>query len=430
MTDQFQTRMTKSILNATLMEQFESFQSYDLGVEREILNQLKKTIIAPQVTVITGLRRVGKSTLLAQIAKKYLKEGYFYVNFEDERLLNFQVQDFDSLHETLISLFGEKKIFLFDEIQNVPEWERFVRRLHDQGYKFIVTGSNASLLSQELGTRLTGRSIRIDLFPFSFSEFLSFKKQKIPTFDVLTTKQRGGLLNLTNQYIASGGIPDALKYQELKIHQTLYNDVLYRDIATRYKLENVKSLKELAFYLVSNTSTLVSFNKLKELLKLGSVNTVKSYIDYLENSWLFFVVNKFAYSVKEQQIAAKKIYCIDTGLVSSVGFSFSENKGKLMENIVYLQLKRKYQDIYYFKTAEDYEVDFFVPKENILIQVSQNFDSPETQRREIRALVATKKELNKVEKFVIVTESSKQTLKIDDLIIQIVPLYEWLLQEK
>ena len=430
MTDQFQTRMTKSILNATLMEQFESFQSYDLGVEREILNQLKKTIIAPQVTVITGLRRVGKSTLLAQIAKKYLKEGYFYVNFEDERLLNFQVQDFDSLHETLISLFGEKKIFLFDEIQNVPEWERFVRRLHDQGYKFIVTGSNASLLSQELGTRLTGRSIRIDLFPFSFSEFLSFKKQKIPTFDVLTTKQRGGLLNLTNQYIASGGIPDALKYQELKIHQTLYNDVLYRDIATRYKLENVKSLKELAFYLVSNTSTLVSFNKLKELLKLGSVNTVKSYIDYLENSWLFFVVNKFAYSVKEQQIAAKKIYCIDTGLVSSVGFSFSENKGKLMENIVYLQLKRKYQDIYYFKTAEDYEVDFFVPKENILIQVSQNFDSPETQRREIRALVATKKELSKVEKFVIVTESSKQTLKIDDLIIQIVPLYEWLLQEK
>jgi len=430
MTDQFQTRMTKSILNATLMEQFESFQSYDLGVEREILNQLKKTIIAPQVTVITGLRRVGKSTLLAQIAKKYLKEGYFYVNFEDERLLNFQVQDFDSLHETLISLFGEKKIFLFDEIQNVPEWERFVRRLHDQGYKFIVTGSNASLLSQELGTRLTGRSIRIDLFPFSFSEFLSFKKQKIPTFDVLTTKQRGGLLNLTNQYIASGGIPDALKYQELKIHQTLYNDVLYRDIATRYKLENVKSLKELAFYLVSNTSTLVSFNKLKELLKLGSVNTVKSYIDYLENSWLFFVVNKFAYSVKEQQIAAKKIYCIDTGLVSSVGFSFSENKGKLMENIVYLQLKRKYQDIYYFKTAEDYEVDFFVPKENILIQVSQNFDSPETQRREIRALVAPKKELSKVEKFVIVTESSKQTLKIDDLIIQIVPLYEWLLQEK
>src|SRR3989344_6261730 len=196
MTDQFQTRMTKSILNATLMEQFESFQSYDLGVEREILNQLKKTIIAPQVTVITGLRRVGKSTLLAQIAKKYLKEGYFYVNFEDERLLNFQVQDFDSLHETLIGLFGEKKIFLFDEIQNVLEWERFVRRLHDQGYKFIVTGSNASLLSQELGTRLTGRSMRVELYPFSFREYLLFKKIKIPALSVLTTRQRGTLRKL------------------------------------------------------------------------------------------------------------------------------------------------------------------------------------------------------------------------------------------
>lgn len=427
MTDQFQTRMTKNLLASTLKEQFESFQSYDLGVEREILNQLKKTIIAPQITVITGLRRVGKSTLLAQIAKKYLKEGYFFVNFEDERLLNFQVQDFDSLHETLISLFGEKKIFLFDEIQNVPEWERFVRRLHDQGYKFIITGSNASLLSQELGTRLTGRSIRIDLFPFSFSEFLSFKKQKIPTLDALTTKQRGGLLNLTNQYITSGGIPDALKYQELKIHQTLYDDVLYRDIATRHKLENVKSLKELAFYLVSNTSTLVSFNKLKELLKLGSVNTVKSYIEYLENSWLFFVVNKFAYSVKEQQIAAKKIYCIDTGLVSSVGFSFSENKGKLMENVVYLQLKSKYQDIYYFKTVEDYEVDFYIPRENLLIQVVQNFDSPEIQKRELRALVSAKRELNKVTKLIIVTESTKHIFEVDNFKIQAVSIYEWLL---
>src|SRR3989338_7709506 len=426
MADQQQTQITKDVLASALKEQAESFKNRDLGIEREILDQLSDAVSAPQITVITGLRRVGKSTLLTQIANRYLKDGYYFVNFEDERLLNFQVRDFDLLHETLISLFGEKQTFLFDEIQNVPEWERFVRRLHDQGYKFIVTGSNASLLSQELGTRLTGRSIRIDLFPFSFSEFLSFKKQKIPTFDVLTTKQRGGLLNLTNQYIASGGIPDALKYQELKIHQTLYNDVLYRDIATRYKLENVKSLKELAFYLVSNTSTLVSFNKLKELLKLGSVNTVKSYIDYLENSWLFFVVNKFAYSVKEQQIAAKKIYCIDTGLVSSVGFSFSENKGKLMENVVYLQLRRKRQDIYYYKTVQDYEVDFFLPKENAFIQVSQYFDSPETQERELRAITAAVQEQKEVTTHVVVTESDKQILNREGLQIQVVPLYEWL----
>jgi len=428
MADQPRVEITKDSLASALKEQFESFQARDLGVEREILGQLKKTIAALQITVVTGLRRVGKSTLLAQIANKYLKDGYYFVNFEDERLLNFQVKDFDLLHETLIGLFGEKQTFLFDEIQNVPEWERFVRRLHDQGYKLIVTGSNASLLSQELGTRLTGRSIRVELFPFSFREFLSFRKVEVPDLKVLTIKQKGQLLKLTKDYIVSGGIPDSLKYPELEIHKTLYDDVLYRDIATRYKLDNVKSLKELAFYLISNVSTLISFNKLKQLLKLGSVNTVKSYIDYLESSWLFFVVNKYAYSVKEQQIAAKKIYGIDTGLIGSVGFSFSGNKGKLIENAVYLQLRRKRQDIYYYKTVQDYEVDFFLPKENAFIQVSQHFGLPETQERELRAIAIAVQEQKKAATHIVITESDKQTLNREGLRIQVVPLYEWLLK--
>ena len=428
MNDQIQTKITKNLLATALKEQYEAFASRDLGVERDTLENLKETISAPQVTVITGLRRVGKSTLLAQVVKKYLKNDFYFVNFEDERLLNFQVSDFDVLHETLISLFGEKRTFLFDEIQNVPEWERFVRRLHDQGYKFIVTGSNASLLSQELGTRLTGRSIRVELYPFSFGEYLDFRKVKTPDLNVLTTRQKGNLRKLADEYISFGGIPDALKYPELGVHKALYDDVLYRDIATRYKLDNVKSLKELAFYLVSNTASLVSYNKLKDLLKLGSVNTVINYVDYLENSWLFFVVNKYAYSVKEQQIAAKKIYGIDTGLIQSVGFSFSQNKGKLMENMVFLQLRRKYLDVYYYKTTEDYEVDFFLPSEGSLIQVAQHFDLEETRERELRALVNAAKEQKRTKKLVIVTESEKSELGREGLQIQVVPLYEWLLQ--
>lgn len=424
---QVQIKITKNLLASTLKEQHEAFVARDLGVEREILEDLKQAISAPQVTVITGLRRVGKSTLLAQIAKKYLKEGFYFVNFEDERLLNFQVSDFDALHETLISLFGEKKTFLFDEIQNVPEWERFVRRLHDQRYKFIVTGSNASLLSQELGTRLTGRSIRVELFPFSFREYLDFRKVKTPDLSVLTTRQKGNLRKLADEYISYGGIPDALKYPELGVHKALYDDVLYRDIATRYRLDNVKSLKELAFYLVSNTASLVSYNKLKDLLKLGSVNTVINYVDYLENSWLFFVVNKYAYSVKEQQIAAKKTYAIDTGLIQTVGFSFSENKGKLIENAVYLQLKRKMKDTYYYKTSQDYEVDFFLPKDNVLIQVSQHLDDESTKEREIGALMEAASEQKKAQSF-IVTESEETTLHQNGVTIQIVPLYEWLLE--
>lgn len=427
MTDQQKTQINKDVLASALIEQAESFLARDLGVEREILQELREAILSPQIMVVTGLRRVGKSTLLAQIANKYLKDRYYFVNFEDERFLNFQVKDFDLLFETLISLFGEKKIFLFDEIQNVPEWERFVRRLHDQGYKFIVTGSNASLLSQELGTRLTGRTVRVELFPFSFGEFLTFKKVKVPNFRVLTTKQKGQLLKLTKEYIVSGGIPDSLKYPKLEIHKTLYDDVLYRDVATRYKLNNVKSLKELTFYLVSNISTLISFNKLKELLKLGSVNTVKSYIDYLETSWLFFVVNKYAYSVKEQQIAPKKIYGVDTGLVSSVGFSFSENIGKLMENVVYLHLRKKYQDIYYYKTVQDYEIDFFLPKENAFIQVVKNFEAIETRERELRAIANAVVEQKKVRSITLVTERDKEIINIEGLRVEVVPLYEWLL---
>ena len=428
MNDQSQTNITKNLLASALAEQYEAFTTRDLGVEREILVKLKKTVSAPQIIVITGLRRVGKSTLLAQVAKKYFKEGFYFVNFEDERLLNFQVSDFDLLHETLISLFGEKKAFLFDEIQNVPEWERFVRRLHDQGYKFIVTGSNASLLSQELGTRLTGRSMRVELFPFSFREYLSFRKVEVFDLAVLTTRQKGNLRKLADEYITLGGIPDALKYPELQVHKALYDDVLYRDVATRYKLDNVKSLKELAFYLISNISSLVSFNKLKDLLKLGSVNTVINYIDYLENSWLFFVVNKYAYSVKEQQIAAKKMYGIDTGLIQSVGFSFSENKGKLMENIVFLQLRKKYHDVYYYKTAEDYEIDFFLPKEGVFIQVTQHFGSEEAQERELRAIISASNEQKKVHNLIIITESEKFELERESMKINIIPLYEWLLQ--
>lgn len=428
MADQNFSRINGSLLALVLTEQHEVFATQDLGLERELLQKLKHIIRAPQVTVITGLRRVGKSTLLAQIAHKYLGDTWYFVNFDDERLLNFRVEDFDLLHESLITLFGEKKKFLFDEIQNVPEWERFVRRLHDQGFKVIVTGSNASLLSQELGTRLTGRSIRVEVFPFSFREFIWYRGGKIPDTTVLTTQQRGQLRKLLNAYLASGGIPDSLKYPELAIHKTLYDDVLYRDIATRYKLDNVRSLKELAFYLMSNVASLVSFNKLKELLKLGSVNTVKSYIEYLEDSWLFFVMNKYAYSVKEQQIAAKKIYTIDTGLAQSVGFSFSENKGKLFENIVFLQLRRQGLAPYYYKTEQDYEVDFYLPKEKRLIQVAHDLDRPETRERELRALLAAAAEQKKPHRLMVISDSEKETFKQAGATITIVPLYEWLLQ--
>jgi len=177
-------------LSSVLREQYEAFANIDLGTPREILPDIIAGLASPKILVITGLRRVGKSTLLAQIAHNQLSDNYFFVNFEDERLLSFTADQFDRLHEALISLFGDRKIFLFDEIQNVPEWERFVRRLHDQGYQFIITGSNSSLLGQELGTKLTGRSLRYELFPFSFREYIAFLGVELPKTSALTTRER------------------------------------------------------------------------------------------------------------------------------------------------------------------------------------------------------------------------------------------------
>lgn len=418
----------KEVLKSALKEQFEAFLAGSCGVEREMLKQVGAIINSPQIAVITGLRRAGKSTFLRQIAGKYLKNKFYFVNFEDERLSDFPAADFDLLHETLIGLFGERKIFLFDEIQNVSGWEKFVRRLHDQGYKFVITGSNASLLSQEFGTRLTGRSIKMELFPFSFREFLIF--QKFDSFDlkVMTARQKSRLIKASEDYLLMGGIPDALKYPELKIHKELYEDVLYRDVAARYNLGDAKNLKDLAFFLASNAPSLVSFNKIKDLLKLGSVNTVKNYVDYLENSWLFFVVNKYAFSVKEQQIAAKKIYGVDTGLIKSVGFAFSQNLGKAMENAVYLHLRRRHQAIYYYKTGQNYEVDFFLPKENVFVQSCYDFDVSEVRERELRALAAAAEEKSNPVEMTVVTARTKETIKQKKSFVRVLPLYEWLLR--
>jgi len=417
-------------LSSVLKEQYEAFSDVDLGTPREILPDVLAGLASPKIIIITGLRRVGKSTLMAQIAQTHLSDDYFFVNFEDERLLDFSADQFDRLHEALIGLFGDRKIFLFDEIQNVAEWERFVRRLHDQGYQFIITGSNSSLLGEELGTKLTGRSLRYELFPFSFKEYIQFNGLESSITTTLTTRERGTLLKHSRDYLVYGGIPDALKYPTLDILKTLYDDVLFRDIAARYRIDNVKSLQELAFYLVSNPTSEISFNKLKTNLKLGSVNTVKKYIGYLENAWLFFTINKYAFSVKEQQIAAKKIYSIDTGLVKAVGFSFSENIGKLMENLVFLHLRRQHQDIYYFKTKQNHEVDFFIPSQQLAIQVSQDLSDEETRQRELRSLLELSEEKEDQNQLQIITLADKETITTKGITVDVVPLYEWLLSAR
>ena len=209
--------------------------------------------------------------------------------------------------------------------------------------------------------------------------------------------------------------------------RTLYDDVLYRDIATRYRIEEVRALKELAFTLMSNPTGLVSFNKLKEQLRLGSVNTVKNYIEYLENSWLVFTTNVYAFSVKRQQVAPKKVYAIDTGLANAVGFAFSPNTGKLLENLVFLALRRRTSEVYYYTSPGGFEVDFYLPETRELIQVSQNLAQPATREREVRALTDALRGLG-LTHGLILTDANAAPLELDGLTLEVRSIAEWLLQ--
>ena len=420
------SKWSKDQIKAMLLEQFQSFWGTETGIVREKLSEVEQAANSPHAVIVSGLRRAGKSTLLAQMAHRLGEETFYYLNFEDDRLLNFQADDINDLYQNLLEIFGERKIFILDEIQNIDGWEHFVRRFMDMGFKFYITGSNASLLSRELGTRLTGRYIAIELFPFSFKEYLRFRDIPLPPLERMTTVDLAQLQKNLGEYMQAGGIPDALKYPELPILRTLYNDVLYRDIATRYRLGNVAMLKELGFFLMSNIANLISYNKLKQQFNVGSVNTIKTYVEYMEDSWLFFTLNVHDYSVKRQQIAPKKIYSIDTGLSRSVGFQFSPNTGRGLENLVFLALRQKNQEIFYLTTPGGYEIDFYLPEKGELIQVSQHLANSTTRERELRALQDALAN-TPAKRALILADANQDGFEINNIPVSIRSAAEWLL---
>ena len=418
--------LTASKLRFLLSEQSERFKKMNLGHPREALARIEPYLKTPHVVVITGLRRSGKSTLQAQLAHRHFPNDYHYLNFDDERWTGFEASEFNLVHETLIELFGEKKYFLMDEIQNIPRWELFVRRLHDAGYKLIITGSNASLLSREIGSHLTGRHHSVELFPFSFKEYLGFQGVEA---QAKTTAQSAHLKRALRLYLKSGGIPDALKYPDDNFCAQLYQDIIYRDISARYSMDSLKSLKEMSLFLASNIGRPVSFNKIRQMLMLGSVNTVKTYLEYLEASWLYFTINVHSPSVKQQQIAAKKVYGIDTGIIHEVAFRSSEDTGWFLENAAFLHLRRQTSEIFYAKNQDDSEVDFLIRKGTKpiqLIQVAASLHDPSTRKREIESLLKAMAHY-KIKKGTILTLEEEEVLHRDGFVIHIVPATQWLL---
>ncbi len=402
------------ILKETLVkivnDQKERLNNLDLGVIRELAKDIE--INTELAVIISGIRRCGKSTLSLQLVRK--QKQFYYFNFEDPRLAGFEQSDFSRLKEALIEVFGSCELYLLDEIQNVPGWESFVRAELDNRKKFIITGSNASLLSRELGTKLTGRHIRYELLPFSYNEYLRFKSEKATEHSF-------------EGYLLEGGFPEFLKYKNDRILQELFDDIITRDIIVRYKLRNPALIKKIAVYLMSNVGREFTYNGLARLFELGSANSMLSFISYFEGSYLIFTVPKFDYSLRKQIRNPKKLYVIDNALARYNSTGFSEDMGRLLENLVFLSLRRYTKDIYYFKQKK--ECDFLVKQKGKItdaIQVCYKL-SEENKDREINGLLEAMEEFD-LENALILTYNQEDEITVDNKKIYIKPVWRWLLK--
>ena len=400
--------MLKETLRDIVKSQRKNLEEIETGVIREKLDDIDLNL--PFALVISGVRRCGKSTLLLQLIRK--RKNFYYFNFEDPRTAAFDVDDFQKLNDVFVEENGKSDYYFFDEIQNAQKWEIFVRQMLDKKMHFVLTGSNASLLSKELGTRLTGRHLRFELFPFSFREFLKLTKTK-PGIDSFKS------------YLKKGGFPQYIKDKRNEIVYELLNDIITRDIVIRYNLRNSKLVKEIAVYMSTNIGKEFSYRSLKETFGLGSVNTLISLISYFEDSYLFFTVPRFSYSLKKQIKNPKKIYAIDNGLSATNSASFSEDKGRMLENAVFLHLRRKYKNIFYFR--EKHECDFLVvEKNNIIAAIQVCYElNDDNKEREIKGLQEALENLN-LKEGLILTFDQEDELSVVNKKITVMPVWKWL----
>ena len=417
--------MNKELLKRVIADQEYYFEQAKASVRREFADNFR---VSPAIVIITGIRRCGKSTLLQQIRATQTEKDY-YINFDDERLASFKVEDFQMLLEVLYELFGEQKTFYFDEIQNVDQWERFVRRLHDTGNKVYITGSNARMLSRELGTHLTGRYLARELYPFSFKEFIMLKNPDLLGQNHYKTNVRAEILALFHEYFNNGGFPNFIKTGDELALKTLFENILYRDVMVRNKITNEKEMKELISFLAGNYARLSTNSELAGVIGVKNPTTIKNYLGFLADSYLVFQIGKYDYSVSKQILNPKKSYFIDNGLVRRVGFSFSDNLGHLLENLVFIELMRRGKTVFYHKNGQ--ECDFVLVEGKIVttaIQVTYAMPNEKTRKREVDGLMEAMN-VYKLHSGLIITDDTEEEITINDKKITIIPAWKWLLEE-
>ena len=380
------------------------------GFRRETLFDM--SILQSHVLIITGIRRCGKSTLLKQMIETDDSKKLF-LSFEDPRLFNFELSDFEILDHIIED--SKSETLFFDEIQVVDGWELYIRQKLDEGFRIVVTGSNASLLSRELGTKLTGRHISKELFPFSYREFLGFKGLQADEKSM-------------QKYMDIGGFPEFLKTNNSDILTELFHDILNRDIIVRHGIRDVRSLKNLAVYLVSNMANLVTASKLQQPLNIKTTATVLDYFSFLEDAYLVNFMTKFSYSLKIQMVNPRKLYVIDSGIIKIASTSFTENKGHLLENLIYWELRRRGKKLYYFNENKA-ECDFVVMKNEKIEQVIQVCYEllPENREREICGLKEAM-DFFKIDKGLIISFNQRDAFMHNGKRVEVLPAWEFLNQ--
>lgn len=397
------------------------------------------------ITTIIGPRRAGKTYFCFQLIKRLLddgisKENILYINFEDNKLLGASADDLDKILDYYLELYEidpKQKIYFFlDEIQTVVNWDAWVRKIYDirKDIILVLTGSSSKMLSKEISTKLRGRVITKEIWPLSFKEMVRWNNLNYNLKTISHSQERIPLKKVFTQFLLGGGYPAIVFNKEISkdaILQSYYESMIFKDIIERYKIEDTKKLKILAQLLFESVSREMSYNKLaNKLNSLGfktSKSTIIEYISYFEDAYLFFQNMKYEYSLAAQVGSIKKVYCVDNGLLNSVSFKFSENKGALLENCVFIELKRRNKNVYYHRKLN--ECDFIIVNKNRVIsaiQVTAKLND-ENLNREINGLLEALNE-HKLDEGLILTEDQEETKNIGNKKIKIMPVWRWMLE--
>lgn len=401
--------MKQSVLSAVIDEQALE-RPQRLGMERDLLTEIP--VVDGFATIVTGVRRAGKSTVLNQWIERS-HEKTLAVHFDDLKLTSFAADDFQHLFD--IAQTRGLRTLVLDEVQDIQGWERFVTGCLDRQLKVLVTGSNAKLLSREFGTKLTGRHLNVEMFPFSFSEYLRYTGQE-------------GSGDAIDDYLRVGGFPAYVASRERRILSELFNDILYRDIVVRYALRDATPIRALATFLLGHVGSRISPSRLKDAIHVASSATVLEYFNYLEETYLIQRVSLFASSPKASLSAPKKVYACDTGLVSAIETSDSSNAGHKLENLVFLKLRDPEVQINYFlNEADDTECDFVVSQRDgghSAVQVTLEL-TPDNEAREVDGLKHAMDRFG-LKEAVIVTRDQEDLLREDGKVIRIQPAWKFL----